>query len=322
MRTAKALLFIILCPALLYAQTTDIKHFIYFAQERENIHNDTFLSNPGIAGAQIAYAWRRLEPGKDQYDFSEIEDDLNFLHTKGKNLFIMIKDVTFVEKYAAVPAYMITDTTYHGGQERQCVVRENGTESCHGWYARRWDPKVTERFHKLLQKLAEKFDGKIEGIALAETAIDISEKHPPAGFSNDTYLAGIKGYMKASREYFKQSVPILYVNFMPGGVSYLKSLYDYAREVKVGMGGPDIKVYKPFQMKNSYPLIRELAGVVPTGVAVQEGNYDEISGKTGKKVTVPDILDFSQSYLRLNYVFWCTEEPYYSRDVMPLLRKR
>jgi hypothetical protein len=62
-----------------------------------------------------------------------------------------------------------------------------------------------------------------------------------------------------------------------------------------------------------------LHGIVPTGVAVQHGNYEVINPKTGKQVTVPEILDFGKNYLRLNYIFWCTEEPYYSKQVLPLL---
>jgi hypothetical protein len=72
-------------------------------------------------------------------------------------------------------------------------------------------------------------------------------------------------------------------------------------------------------MKNSYPLIRDISGMVITGMAVQDGNYEVINGKTGKQVTVPEILEFAQNYLRLNYIFWCREEPYYSQKVLPLL---
>lgn len=301
---------------------TPVRHYIFFSRDREKIHTDTaFLLHPGIEGAQITYAWRQLERAKDVYDFSEIEDDLNFLKSHGKKLFIQVQDVTFWEKNHAVPEYLTSDTAYHGGEERQCVTLENGQDRCGGWYARRWDPNVAARYHKLLQQLAEKFDGRIEGINLPETSIDVSEKKPPAGYSHERYLVAQKNNMKALRDYFKRSVPILYANFMPGGTGYLKPLYDYAREMKVGMGGPDIKVYRRMQMKNSYPLIRELSGIVPTGAAVQDGNYNLINDKTKDTVKLAEILDFAQHYLRLNYVFWCTEEPFYSKEVLPLLRR-
>ena len=57
-----------------------------------------------------------------------------------------------------------------------------------------------------------------------------------------------------------------------------------------------------------------------TGVEVQHGNYEVINPKTGKQVTVPEILNFAENYLRLNYIFWCTQEPYYSKQVLPRLK--
>ena len=126
--------------------------------------------------------------------------------------------------------------------------------------------------------------------------------------------------MLVLKKHFKKSDPILYVNFLPGDIKEnLKILYDYALEIGHDMGGPDIKVYRKGQMENSYPFIRQVDGKVPTGVAVQYGNYWIDNPKTGKQVTVPEILDFAQNYLMLDYVFWCNEEPYYSQKVLPLL---
>jgi hypothetical protein len=298
-----------------------LKHFVFFSQDREGIHDAKFYDNPGVGGAQITYPWRKLEPEKNKYDFTEIEEDLEFLASKGKRLFIQVQDVTFSNKYNAVPGYLITDTTYHGGQEPQYGVREDGTHVKSGWYARRFDDSVAYRFHKLLRELAARFDGNIEGINLPETAIDLPEREDllPTGFSNAKYVASLKKTMEVLRASFTKSVPILYANFMPGGAVELKVLYDHAKMIRHGMGGPDIKVYKWFQMKNSYPLIREAADFVPTGVAVQDGNFNEINPRTNKKVTREDILDFAQHYLKLDYIFWGIEEPYYSSEVLPLL---
>lgn len=297
-----------------------IKHFIFYGRDRDNIRSDGSLLIPNVAGAQITYAWRLLEPGKDNYDFSQIEEDLKFLQEKGKKLFIQIQDVTFMAR-PAVPDYLIEDPVYHGGQEKAWVVSDDGTEKWHGGQiARRWDPKVNERFCRLLQKLGEQFDGRIEGINLAETSIDISVKKPPQGFSDETYLSALKTYMRALSTSFKRSVTIMYANFMPGGVAGLKELYKYAQEVKVGMGGPDIKVNRKFQMLNSYPLIRQVADIVPTGVAVQDGDYAIIDERTNKRAGVPEIVNFANEYLKLDYIFWCTEEPYYSKELLPFLK--
>ena len=73
-------------------------------------------------------------------------------------------------------------------------------------------------------------------------------------------------------------------------------------------------------MANSYPFMRESAGMVPCGIAVQDGNYEHRNPKTGQQVTVSELVDFAAHYLRVTYIFWGTQEPYYSQTVLPLLR--
>jgi hypothetical protein len=100
---------------------------------------------------------------------------------------------------------------------------------------------------------------------------------------------------------------------------YLRGIYNAARSVHVGVGGPDLLPFRTGQVKGSYPLIREASGIVPTGIAVQDGNLEEINPKTGKRVTVAELLEFAMQSLRVDYIFWGTQEPYYSRDVIPAI---
>jgi hypothetical protein len=311
------------------AQNT-IQHFIFFSQDREAIHDPPFYLNPSVAGAQVTYPWKRLEPRKDHYDFSQIKEDLNFLASKGKKLFIQLQDVTFDSNFFAVPAYLLSDTAYHGGVNSQYDFPDNNEEKAvkAGWVSRRWDTAVATRFHKLIFELGKQFDGRIEGINLPETAVEFGAKgnlHPP-GFTYEKYRDAIKVNMKVLKQAFSKSTTIQYINFMPGEFlptddkNYIKSLYAYAAEIKSGVGGPDIKVYRKTQMDHSYGLIRNAHGIVKTGAAVQEGNYNVINPKTGKQVTVSEILDFAINYLQLDYVFWSTEEPWYSKQVLPLIK--
>ena len=32
-------------------------------------------------------------------------------------------------------------------------------------------------------------------------------------------------------------------------------------------------------------------------------------------------MDFAENYLKVDYVFWCTEEPYFSQDLIPFLQR-
>lgn len=73
-------------------------------------------------------------------------------------------------------------------------------------------------------------------------------------------------------------------------------------------------------MDNSYVFIKDCANIIPTGIAIQEGNYEHVNPQTGKQVSISDIYSFAKDYLKLNYLFWCTEEPYYSSEVLPFLK--
>ena len=174
------------------------------------------------------------------------------------------------------------------------------------------------------------FDGKVEGINLAETAVDFGESGRlfPNGFTPSTYRDAILTNMTALKRAFPKSVTMQYANFMPGewlpgqDRSYLRSVYQRATELKVGVGGPDLLPYKPGQMSHSYPLIRQCAGKVPTGIAVQEGNYRHENPKTGREFAISELVGFAQEQLKVDYIFWCTEEPFYSRKLIPFLRAK
>lgn len=150
-----------------------IDHYVFFSRDREKIQDSSFYQNRGVAGAQITYAWKRLEPTKNRYDYSEKEEDLAFLNSKGKRLFIQIQDVTFSSSRILTPDYMLDDSIYNGGSVPQYWSDDDGKLVIGGWVARRWDPAVAHQFRNLLIALANQFDGRIAGINLPETAIDI-----------------------------------------------------------------------------------------------------------------------------------------------------
>src|SRR4030095_9847239 len=162
------------------------------------------------------------------------------------------------------------------------------------WMARRWDENVRDRFKKLLVELGREFDGKIEGVNLAETAYSVGDTGAlfPKAFTFEKYRDGVIANMKALRQAFPKSVVLVYANFMPGewlpteNKGYLRAVYDAAGKMRVGVGGPDLLPYKTGQMNNSYPLIRASSANVKVGVAVQDGDYNYVNPQTGKQVTI------------------------------------
>jgi hypothetical protein len=307
----------------------EISHFIFFAHERNRIHEKNFLSAGQIKGAQLKYTWRELEPEENQYNLELIQKDLSFLNSKGKKLFIQLQDVSFDTIYKCVPDYIMQSQLYHGGADIQYHTDdEDKITSQNGYVARRWDTAVAKRFYRLLSVLGNQFDGKIEGINLPETSVGFGEtgKLYPEGYTPEIYKNAVMRYMAAAKEAFPKSIVIQYANFMPGewlpwnDKSYLKELYAFAKEKGIGMGGPDIKIYNKGHMNNGYKFLREYSNDMITGLAVQDGNYEEKNPQTGKRVTVYEIFNFGKNYIGLNYIFWCTEEPFYTKEVLPFLK--
>lgn len=329
-RAAACALFVLLCCCA--AAAKPVRHYVFFGQDREKLRGATsFLETKALEGAQVTYSWRQLEPEEDRYDFGPVREDLAFLTSKGKRLFVQIQDVTFSESRINVPRYLLVDPRYNGGAERQYRVEGEDEDRAvvAGWMARRWDPAVQGRFHKLLSALGAEFDGRVEGVNLAETSVGVghSGRLFPKGFTFEGYRDGVITNMRALRRAFPKSVVIQYANFMPGewlpgeDRGFLRSVYRAAEELKVGVGGPDLMPYRRGQLNHSYPLIRAASGRVPTGVAVQDGNYEDPDPRTGKAPSVPELLRFAAEYLKVDYVFWCTQEPFYSGQVIPFLKQ-
>lgn len=309
-----------------------IRHFVYFARDRELIINHSFLSLSRFKGAQIMYSWNQLEPQKDQYDFSIIKEDIAYLKTYGKRLFIQLQDATFNPKYNAVPDYLLTDE-YNVGATLQ--YNDDGVPE--GWTAKRWNKKVQERFALLFMALGNEFDKEIEGINLQETAIGVSDK-TDASFTDEGYVQGIKNNMLALKKAFPSATTMIYANFMPGewlpfdDKGYLKSIYKYGEEIGVGLGGPDLMVTRKGQLNHALAQMHEGQFTAPLGIAVQDGNYigktgadkdyeeDGDKGNENRKNIVPMLCAFAKDFLRVRYMFWVNQKPYFEEDVMPCFK--
>ena len=311
------------------ASVTGPKNFIFFERQRQRIAEPAFLENDQIAGAQLKYTWRELEPERDRYELRPLLDDLAFLKRHGKQLFVQLQDVSFSEE-VLVPDYLRTDPDFRGGAARKYEY-EGGHKSkvqFDGWVARRWDPTVRGRFIKLLNALGEEVDGRIEGLVLPETSVGFEErgKRHPTGFTYEAYVLGVKMIMTGARKAFPRSCVIQYANFMPGewlpwtDHGYLRAIYAHAESIGVGVGGPDLLPHRKGQQNHSYPLIAARSPKIPAGVAVQDGNLEDRDPTTGKRVTAAELYGFAKDRLRLDYIFWGTQEPYYSQEIVPYIR--
>ncbi|MGB8193274.1 MAG: hypothetical protein WCF67_15195 [Chitinophagaceae bacterium] len=310
-----------------------IQHFVYFAKDRESIIGHPLLTHPMFKGAQIMYSWRDFEPQKGQYNFSILKEDYEYLKKYGKKIFVQLQDATFNPNYKAVPAYLET-TEYDGG----AALQYNDEGKPEGWVAKRWNKKVRARFALLLQAMGNEFDGKIEGINLQETSIGVRRK-TDTSFSEQAYIDGLKANMLALKKAFPSSTTMIYANFIPGELlpwtdkGYLRSIYKYGEEIGVGLGGPDLMVTRKPQLNNPLAMMHEGKYTVPIGIAIQDGNYigktgadadykeDTGKGKQSRTNIVPMLHAFAKDFLKVSYLFWVNQEPYFKEDVMPCFLK-
>ena len=305
------------------------KNFIYFGLERAGIKEPKFLESNSVVGAQLKYTWKELEPERDLYELQPVLDDLAYLESHGKKLFIQIQEVSFDESIVNVPQYLREDPEFGGGVAHKLEFDDDDESNpkSDGWVARRWDPDVQDRFIKLLNAMGKVLDGRIEGINLPETSIGFgnSGKYHPPGYTFESYREGVKAIMTGARKAFPESTVIQYANFMPGewlpwtDKGYLKSVYEHAEEIGLGVGGPDVLPHRRGQRNHSLPLIRDREASISAGLAVQSGNLSQKNPSTGERVTVPELYSFSADSLKLDYIFWGIQEPYYTGEILPFL---
>jgi hypothetical protein len=109
---------------------------------------------------------------------------------------------------------------------------------------------------------------------------------------------------------------------------FLKGVYQHGENIGVGLGGPDLMVWRKGQLNHTIAMMHEHEYSVPLGIAVQDGNYigqtgadgaiaDEV--RTQRKNLVPMLYEFARDFMGVIYIFWANQEPYLEDDVLSCL---
>ena len=114
------------------------ENFVFFNVERERIRDESFLESQALVGAQLKYRWRKLEPERDVYRFDLIANDLRFLESHGKKLFIQLQEVSFSAEIVNVPEYLREDPVFGGGVQQAFRVKGDDVSTAKpgGWVPR------------------------------------------------------------------------------------------------------------------------------------------------------------------------------------------
>ncbi len=304
-------------------------HYIFVA--RSPLTKE-LLTLPHFRGVQKVYVWRDFETAKGRYDFSTLKADLALMKKYDRQLVLQFSYKKFFVKGRSVPDYL-TGPEYGGGVygESDLVI---------------WNKNVIARFEAMLAAFGREFDRdpNLEAVNLPETALGSVgqvaklETSPPKGiepYNEQAYLAALKRQMFALRHAFPNTVVIQYMNFP---VTIIDEVSDYAKEIGVGMGGPDVYPRDNSRLSDPqtgvYRLYEKLAGTVPMGAAVQKENYSLAAKKKsgwgrvhlgkvvpGDEVPFPvrEHLQMAQNKLKLNYVFWFMDPAHLNADVIKLV---
>ncbi|WP_245228522.1 hypothetical protein [Pontixanthobacter sp. CEM42] len=292
-----------------------LQHFVFIGGSELAEHRD-LLERDDIDGAQVIYTWRALEPREGEFNFSKIERDLALADSLGKKLFVQVQDRFFLPEARNIPDYVLSEPVYGGGLVRQEDNAGEGEAKGSGWVSAQWNPHVRGRFQALLVALGERFDGRIYGVNLPETAIEVQTGDgAPEGFSCDAYFHAEMENLITAREAFDQSFVVQYANFWPcewnNSEGYMARIFDYALAAGVGIGGPDIVPFKRAQEKNSYQYLKRLGDQLPiVAMAVQGPTLTYTNPKTGQKFTREEFESYAVSELNVDIIFWSLRVPW------------
>lgn len=298
------------------AGSSDVKwhpgHYIFIGPSKPTAE---MLTLPHFRGVQRVYTWRDFEPEFGRYDFSTLKADLALVRKHGRQLVVQFSFKSFSAGARNVPDYL-TGKEYGGGVYVTLKGSLNPVI---------WNRNVAARFDAVLAALGREFDRdpNLEAVNLPETATSANfQKFPQPEiepYTEQGYFAALKQQMATLRRAFPNTVVIQYLNFPP---NLLVELTDYAKEIGVGMGGPDVYPREsPLSdpATGIYRLYGKLAGTVPMGAAVQVENYSIALKKRsgwgrvhlgaaapGDEIPFPvrDHLRLAQQTLKLNYLFW------------------
>lgn len=283
---------------------TDIKynpgHYISVLPRTE-MSEIKHIHESSIKGVQKRYHWRRLEPQKGQYDFSEIERDLCLLAENNKQLIVFIIDFSYWKR-SALPEYL----------------SEFDSQSEYGgFHPVRWHPEVVDRFIELGKALGEKFDTNpnFEGIATQETSIEISDE----GFEKYHYTAdkhrdAITDVLIGLQNAMPNSHIFWYQNFLEGNDGHLRQIADTILDYGIFMGGPDILPYRIAIRDETYPMFEEYQDKLVLFCSAQDCSYKHHKGDLRLQeiepvhsdgyLTMEEIFLYGRDSLHIQYMFW------------------
>ncbi len=248
---------------------------------------------PGVKGFLKRYTWRSLEPALGNYDFSELQADLNWAAANGTRLIAMIEDKTFVLE-RPTPAYLDAYT-----------IRNRAG----GYTVLRWNSYVVARQKALVTALG-RFDANpaFEGIATQETALGFDNALLDAkGYTPEKYRDAYIAVLSAAANAMPTSRVFWFMNFFPRNQDYIGSIASATAAKGVIMGGPDVLPDDGPLVTRTYPFFDQFQYKMPLFGQVEPVCYaalHETWGYATKYWTMAELFRYARDDLHVDYMFW------------------
>ena len=270
-----------------------IRHYDGPIQQKSR---DLVKNNPYFKGYKIHVVWNELEPEKDAYDFSVIENALQIAGSDQKKLMVHLQDRVFnSEQNPYLPDYLLTPE-YEGGWFY------DGKKSL----PRAWLPAYRDRWTKLLVALGEELDNHpdLAGFMLSESSGLFATKDMPASWTTD----GIMAFARETFSTLAQSLPTTpffqYVNWGLEPAERDEFMRELVEKNGHGFGGPDIyDAKKPAENKTWTldmtfgPYYETYRGVAPICVENQTAGFTAPGG-------AQSVFDYAVDQIGVHFLPW------------------
>ena len=253
---------------------------------------------------QIVYTGNRSNRA-GPYDFSQIERISRC--ERCTKLFIQIQDRFFDIEHATCRVPARRPVTAAARPQADNAENSRGP----GWVAMQWNPAVRERSRRCCAR-SQEFDGRIYGINLPESAVDVDPKKDQTGFICDAVLRrGARERRAFARKVFRKSHVVQYVNFWPCEWNNDTQVHVAILRVRGARAHRPRRsghraVARPGQMKNSYPFFNRYKDKLQPGRDGRAG-ADAHVHQSDDEAASSRARNSSRSrddYLGVDIIFW------------------
>ncbi len=252
---------------------------------------------PGVKGFVKRYLWSKLEPTQGNYDFSEIQSDLNFVAGQGLHLIVMVENKTF-KNLNPMPPYL---------QGSQYVQRNRKG----GYTAIYWNSYVATRFKAVLTALGNRFDGNVafEGVIPgSESAPGLDDSILNAtGYTPEKYRDALIDVLTTTAKAVPKSRVFWFMNYLPRNQNYIANVAQAVSSVGVVMGGPDVEPDNSSLVNQAYPFYGQFQNKMDLFSQVEDECYSYPHKDTSyptKYWTPSEMFRYARDSLHVKYMFW------------------